>query len=242
MTAVGTAGEAAGGVLGGAIGGAIGAPILPPVGGLIGRWLGSRIGRAAGRAAAEALANQMDDANDAAEEQSTEDATETCAECGDPEDPCAHLRRGGGTGPHRGGSHGEMTKPRNDNLDSHHIPPKSCFPSEMWNDLPAIQMRPEDHRQTQSHAMNGRDGIRYRQEQCDLIREGRMGEAIRRDIEDVRRIAREAGDPGRYDEALAEMEAYEECRRQHEGGASQSPPAQNPSGSTNPSPGNPPTS
>ncbi len=51
---------------------------------------------------------------------------------------------------YQGGRHGDTKKPTGDGLDSHHMPPKSVngLPPD---EGPAIQMKPEDHRQTASH-------------------------------------------------------------------------------------------
>ncbi|MEN5360693.1 RHS repeat-associated core domain-containing protein [Luteimonas sp. TWI382] len=64
------------------------------------------------------------------------------------------LLPGGGYGPaarkFRGGSHRDMKKPRNDGLDSHHMPDKHADPNVHQLDGPAIQMDPIDHGATRA--------------------------------------------------------------------------------------------
>lgn len=218
MSAVaGTVGQVGGQLAGGALGGVIGGVFGGPVGAWIGRAIGSRVGGYAGRMAAEALASYMEDANEKVESQSKPIAdTDDCAtgNC-KPKDPCEHLRRGQGSGPYRGGAHGETRKPTGDKLDSHHMPAKDSFPKSDWNDLPAIQMDKTDHQKTMSNGNKGKAGAQWRSKQGDLIRNGKFKEAMQMDIDDARRIAKEAGDPTKYDEAIKEAEEYARCREQH---------------------------
>ncbi len=51
----------------------------------------------------------------------------------------------------------------------------------------------------------------FQRMQTDLIKRGRYMEAFDNDAADVRRVARYAGDPGRYDEAIKEAQDYAEC-------------------------------
>ncbi|WP_211230552.1 hypothetical protein, partial [Inquilinus limosus] len=210
------AGGAAGGAAGRWIGAAAGTALCGPICGVVGGIIGSRAGAMAGRALAGTIANMMEGANEAAETQTRPgEATQTCEDCNKQADPCAHLRRGNGTGPYRGGAHGETKKPVGDELDSHHTLAKDCFPKSMWDNLPAIQMDPLDHRKTMSNGNKGRAGADWRGRQCDLIKNGNFEEALKMDTDDIRRIAREAGDPEKYDEALKEMEEYARCREKH---------------------------
>ena len=102
-------------------------------------------------------------------------------------------------GKYRGGRHGDTKGPKDDGLESHHMPADSV------NGLPrdkgsAIQMDPEDHAKTASHGSQGLAGAKYRAEQKALIDKGRFGEAIQKDIDDVR------GKFGnKYDQAIKEM-------------------------------------
>ncbi len=215
-TVAGAGGAIAGGWLGRAIGALAGA-IAGPGGAAVGGWIGGRVGAVAGRAAAEALASYLEDANENVESKTKPIAdTDDCAtgNC-KPKDPCEHLRRGQGSGKYRGGAHKEMAKPRGDKLDSHHMPAKDSFPKSDFNDLPAIQMEELDHRKTMSNGNKGADGARWRAKQGELIRDGKYKEALQMDIDDARRIAKEAGDPTRYDEAIKEAEEYAACREKH---------------------------
>jgi hypothetical protein len=212
MTALDTAGEIGGRIAGGALGGVLGGMIGGPVGAWIGRYAGSKLGAMAGKAAAAALANAMEKADEDAEANTKAEAkakAETCGSCKQ-KDPCEHLRRGNGKGKHRGGAHGETTKPKGDQQDSHHMPPKQCFPKSMWNDLPAIQMDPADHALTMSNGQNGAAGIKWRAEQCELVNNGKFGEALQREIDDIRRVA-----GNKYDDAIKEMDEYAKCREKH---------------------------
>lgn len=142
-------------------------------------------------------------------------ATQSCPAKLDDDDPCKHLRNGNpnGKGKYRGGAHREMSKNKGDGLDSHHMPANQANkmgggPSE--NDAPAIQMDPSDHRKTSSYG-GGPDAAQYRAEQARLVQEGKLLDAAKRDVEDVKRVARRANDPGKYDEALKEAQAYLDC-------------------------------
>lgn len=218
-TTWGTAGEVGGRIGGGVLGGAIGGVLGGPIGAWIGRAIGSRVGGWAGRAGAEALATMMEDANENAETQTKAEAGTKADQCktGDckQQDPCAHLRRGNGNGPYRGGAHGEMRKPTGDSLDSHHMPAKDALPQDTWNDLPAIQMDPTDHGKTMSNGNKGAAGYAWRKRQADLVGQGKFDEAMQMDIDDARRIARETGDPTKYDEAIKEAEEYAKCREKN---------------------------
>ena len=66
---------------------------------------------------------------------------------------------------------------------------------------PAIQMELEDHLQTASHGSQPNSPM-YRARQQTLIREGRFGEAIQMDIDNIRKIP---GVGTRYDNAIREM-------------------------------------
>ena len=127
--------------------------------------------------------------------------------------PCAHLRRGNGKGPYRGGSHNQTSKPANDKKDSHHAPAKEASPLPP-KDGPAIQMDPKDHGKTSSNGqMPG--SVDYREKIADLISAGKWREAMAEEIKDIRRVAREVGDPKKYNEAMQEMLEYFKCLETH---------------------------
>ena len=73
--------------------------------------------------------------------------TDVCTTC-KPKNPCDHLKKGSGDGDYRGGKHGDpgqnvgTSSPRNDGLDSHHMPAKQSYKGSGLDpsDGPAIQM------------------------------------------------------------------------------------------------------
>ncbi|MBX9840147.1 MAG: hypothetical protein K2X69_17750, partial [Silvanigrellaceae bacterium] len=110
------------------------------------------------------------------------------------------------------GPHSQTTKPRNDGLDSHHMPAKSAYEGSKMNpdgqamEGPAKKMEPKDHRETKSY---GKHGEKYRQKQKELIQQGKLKEAVQMDIDDVRRIAQEDGNPNKYECGIKEyIETY----------------------------------
>jgi len=101
-------------------------------------------------------------------------------------------------GKYRGGLHGSTKGPVGDGLDSHHMPAKSV--NGLHPDKgPAIQMDPADHAQTASHGTQPGSDI-YRLRQQRLIKQGKFGEAIQMDIDNVRELF-----GNKYDEAIREM-------------------------------------
>ncbi|WP_195763681.1 DUF4214 domain-containing protein [Duganella guangzhouensis] len=112
-------------------------------------------------------------------------------------------------GPYRGGPHSATSLPRNDGLDSHHIPDRNANPLVLPSQGPAIQMTPRDHGGTSSNGQNGRASAIYRAETADMISQGRYRDAMAREILDVRRAAAErSGDRTKYNEAISEMMKY----------------------------------
>jgi Domain of unknown function (DUF4150) len=123
--------------------------------------------------------------------------------------PCDHLRQGKGKGPYRGGAHSKTSKPTNDSLDSHHMPAKDSSPLKP-NEGPAIQMDPKDHAKTSSNGqMSG--SRQYREILEDMLENGKWREALKMEVSDVRRVAKEIGSPGKYNEAMLEMLEYFKC-------------------------------
>jgi hypothetical protein len=142
-------------------------------------------------------------------------ATQPCPLKPDDDDPCKHLRNGDPNGPgkYRGGAHGETKGPTGDGLDSHHTP--SAQANELGggparDDAPAIQMEPEDHANTASYGPS-KAAQAYRLNQAKLVNEGRLLEATKMDIEDIKKVAAEADDPSKYDQAIKEMKTYADC-------------------------------
>jgi len=122
------------------------------------------------------------------------------------------LAPGGAYGPAsrklRGGSHRDMTKPRNDGFDSHHMPDRHADPNVSHLDGPAIKMDPIDHRATSSHSTQ-RGSAMYRQETAEMIANGDYRDAMAREIRDVRRAAHDmSGDRTKYNQGIREMLEY----------------------------------
>ena len=169
--------------------------------------------RKAAAAAAKLMAAAK--AMQASREGAQTEACSTCEPTPSPEDPCKHLERGSGDGPYRGGSHRQMTKPAKDGLESHHMPPADSIKGTLaHSDGAAIQMERLDHKETLSFG-NYKAAQLYREQQQKLIEKGSFKEAFANDAADVRRVAAEAGDPTRYDEAIREAQAYADCLQQH---------------------------
>ncbi|MFI3253575.1 MAG: hypothetical protein R3Y63_04435 [Eubacteriales bacterium] len=83
----------------------------------------------------------------------------------------------------------------------HHMPADSI--SELSRgDGPAIVMEKADHRQTASCG-NSLEAREYREQQAELIKEGKFREAVQMDIDDIRE---KFGD--KYDSEIADMEKY----------------------------------
>lgn len=127
--------------------------------------------------------------------------------------PCDHLKKGNsdGKGPYRGGSYGGT---KQSGIESHHTPANAVSPLPK-SQGPAVQMNPADHRLTGSHGHQGADGDAYRAALAKLIAEGRWRDAVAMEIKDIRAVAREQGDPRKYNEAISEMLAYFKCLEKH---------------------------
>lgn len=128
--------------------------------------------------------------------------------------PCAHLAKGNpnGEGPYRGGSY-DGTKGAGEDRESDHIPAKSVSPLGEGRS-PAISKDKPDHRIAMSTG-SGRDAKQWRKEQQRLIDAGRYRDATAMDYRDTRRVARQTGDPRKYNEALMERSAYHRCLEKH---------------------------
>lgn len=93
--------------------------------------------------------------------------------------------------------------------DRHHMVASRAHPPGFNpNCAPAIRMDPADHRLTSSNGNNGNDGIKYRQDQMDLIKQGKYNEAFEMDIADLKNI-RSLDGTGRtlYDKYRAQIDA-----------------------------------
>jgi hypothetical protein len=103
-----------------------------------------------------------------------------------------------GGGKYRCGRHRETSKPSGDGLYSHYMPADSStdLPT---SDGPAIQMDKVDHHQTASYGNVARSDL-YRAKQAKLVKQGRFGEAIQMDIDDIRYKF-----GAKYDQAIREM-------------------------------------
>ncbi|WP_434560935.1 hemagglutinin repeat-containing protein [Pseudomonas sp. Z4-20] len=103
-----------------------------------------------------------------------------------------------------GGAHRDTSKPVNDNLDSHHCPARSCYTDAPISsvDGPAIKMDPNDHKFTASNG-NSDAAKSYRAQQEELLKQGKLDEAIKMDVDDIRS---KFGD--KYDAAIEQMLKY----------------------------------
>ena len=81
-------------------------------------------------------------------------------------------------------------------------------------DGPAIKMEPKDHAKTSSNGQMA-GSVEYREALEELISQGKWREAMAMEVRDLRRVAREAGDPKKYNEALLEMLEYYKCLEKH---------------------------
>ncbi len=101
-----------------------------------------------------------------------------------------------------GGSYRDV---KNQNTQSgkevHHTPADSASSIER-NDGPTIKMDAPDHHKTASYDSTT-DSIEYRQRQAELIKEGKLKDAIQMDIDDIR-----SKFGSKYDEAIKQMLAY----------------------------------
>ena len=115
---------------------------------------------------------------------------------------------------YRGGPHGETSKPKNDGLESHHMPAKAVSGIKAKEGVsaidrgPAIQMAPLDHARTSSNGkMAG--SRKYRTEIETMIEVGDFRGAMAKEIRDVRRAAQEvSGDRTKYNQAMMQMLVY----------------------------------
>ena len=102
----------------------------------------------------------------------------------------------------KGGSYGDVFKEgEGDQYEVHHMPADSASNLER-NDGPAIKMEKEDHRQTASCGSSA-EAREYREQQKELIKNGKFREALQMDIDDIHE---KFGD--KYDDAIAEMMEY----------------------------------
>ncbi len=139
----------------------------------------------------------------------------TCATCA--QSPCAHLACGAPGSTYRGGAHGCVGRPAmkalpDGAIHSHHTPADhySHLPTPVG---PSVQLAASDHRNTSSYGRRVH-GPRYAP-QRQALASGRTMEAIFYDVADIRNVAREAGDPTRYDAAISQMLGYAECLHAH---------------------------
>lgn len=123
--------------------------------------------------------------------------------------PCDDLKKGNGPGQHRGGAYDKTRGSKKDNTESHHMPAKKASPLRE-EDGPAIQMDQSDHWETSSNG-SGVANKSYLNTIKKLVDDKKWREAMAAEIRDVRRVAREAGDLRKYNEAIKEMLKYFHC-------------------------------
>lgn len=98
-----------------------------------------------------------------------------------------------------GGAYKDL--PNIEGMQKHHIPANST--TELpYGDGPCISMDKEDHEKTASYGASN-DAKKYRAEQKELIDQGKFGDALQMDIDDIRG---KFGD--KYDQAIAEAQEY----------------------------------
>lgn len=107
---------------------------------------------------------------------------------------------------YEGGSYGSLKEKGHGYLSDppqeiHHMPADSVNNLDR-DDGPAIAMDKQDHQQTASYG-SSKEAIEYRQQQKELIEDGKFEEAIQMDIDDIKS---KFGD--RYDEAIGQMKEY----------------------------------
>lgn len=218
---------------GAAISGATGAAIGARAGAFVGSSYGGEWGASAGDyldstgfgQAVNDKAKALKDwvfANKKADEKSAADQKECTGSCKKQnlKNPCEHLKKGQGAGDYRGGAHGDPKKgtgtssPSGDELFSHHTPAKDAYKGSGLDpaDGPAIQMLQEDHVDTHTY---GRGGLAGREAQRKLLEGGNFDQAFELDVDDIKQIAKDRGDPQRYDEAIKEARAYKDCLKKH---------------------------
>ncbi len=129
--------------------------------------------------------------------------------------PCLHLAKGNknGKGRYRGGSYNGTKGVGDQGMESNHIPPKSVSPMGQ-GPSPSIQMDYPDHRIARSTG-SGKRAEQWRAKQQDLINQGKYRDATAMDYKDTRRVARKAGDPKKYNEAMKERSEYQKCLEKH---------------------------
>ena len=119
-------------------------------------------------------------------------------DCGEAAAAAAKAARNAPKGKYRGGLYGSTKGPVGDGLESHHMPAKSV--NGLHPDKgPSIQMDPADHALTASHGTQPGSDI-YHLRQQRLIKQGKFGEALHMDIDNVRKLF-----GNKYDEAIREM-------------------------------------
>lgn len=102
----------------------------------------------------------------------------------------------------KGGSYEDVkVDGEGEQYEVHHMPADSASNLER-NEGPAIKMEKEDHRQTASWG-SSREAKEYREEQRQLIEQGKFREAMQMDIDDIRDKF-----GNKYDDAINEMLEY----------------------------------
>lgn len=125
--------------------------------------------------------------------------------------PCDHLKGGDKDSKYKGGSYGGT---KGEGPDSHHAPADSASPLKQ-SQGPAIQMDPADHAMTSSHGSAGLYGEAWRENIRREIAAGNWDEAMRQEMLDIKDVAKNAGDPKKYDEAMRQMKEYYDCLKKN---------------------------
>lgn len=151
-------------------------------------------------------ASQMTKADsEATEKDKAGTKTVTCATCKD--NPCASLASGVPGSPYRGGAAGGLRGTVGDKLSPHHTPADSASHLP-WAVGPAVQMDEADHKLTASYGSSA-SARAYQQAQKKLIDSGNFMAAQAMDIADLAQFS------PKYDNAIAQMEAYTLCLKRN---------------------------
>ena len=106
----------------------------------------------------------------------------------------------------KGGSYDEVKETSDGSThEVHHMPADSAYKDSdlSYGEKPTIKMEKEDHWKTASWGKS-KEAEEYRQEQKELIEQGKFREAFEMDVADIK----EKFPDGRYDDAIAEAKEY----------------------------------
>ncbi len=107
--------------------------------------------------------------------------------------------------PDLGGRHRDTKKDgKQYGTESHHLIADQASDI-ATNDAPAVRIDKEDHPSTASHGHQGLAGKAFRKQQSDLVQQGKYDEALKMGVDDLKKVAAEAGDATKYDKHIEQM-------------------------------------